>query len=298
MARRVFENLAADDTLIWEYALNDMNYIDFKQHDEDLLLKFVEYTILTCQKHGVRFVPLILTSMRREKQVAQGRYQTALKALFTHYGLEPIDISQLFRAHLGVKTLPVEHYAEPAHYSAESPIIPFIAQKVIAAIPQAQVPAKAARVYVAAGKELSFIKSIRRGTKRKFTNHFVSVQTTVMGETGLTLAPFTAAGTVVALLHISTPSAGAARIKIGQETYHLSLTYKEPVFNKPLLKCMSLEMACEDPVRFEAGDVMRIHRSPRKTGLLHDYGYRKVTTHIEKIDPELMFVGFLCEVDV
>ena len=147
-------DLEPGDCVIWEYGVNDANYVTMN-YDIEIFLRYIEHTVRACLDAGATFVPVMFQPRRHEEHPERTPYVQALHDLFDHYGIPTFNLSEQYRTHLGVETLPPEFHLDPAHLALDPDMMSFIATRVGALIDLAT-PIEPAEPLHTGGRQLHF----------------------------------------------------------------------------------------------------------------------------------------------
>jgi hypothetical protein len=284
--------LKAGDTLIWEYALNDVNHLK-QGYDPNFLLGFVEHLILHCRTREIKFAPVVLTPLWVERKPDRVPYYEALLHLFDHYGLEPFDMSRAMRGARGVKTLPATVYQDGAHYVESEEVLSFLANGAGLAVHRAKVPA-ARRTLFTGGRTVMLLDHAPTGA---FENSIMRIPSR--------LPPFRlrmpARGSLAAVAFVTTPAHSAISIRAGSGAKAMRVnlsTTTEP--NRRgidhLLKLASLEVALGKPL-FLARDAEIALSVWDRTGALHAETSCEGNIPPTELEPDVHIAGLLFETD-
>lgn len=257
-------DLEPGDTLIWEYALNDENHIDFQNYDASDLLRGIEYLLIGCAHAQVKFGALIMRTRRRHLSPVDCIYDADLKDLFERYNVPYFDVNDEFARrrpyHGGVKH---SHYSNFAHYDPESSIIKFIADGVVEICQEARPPEADPNAVV----PLRAIEHFDGGTASTFDNRAISVTTWDPGEDGISFTP-AKAGKVIGLVALCTPEGGMMALSTETTTQKFSVTFSEDFFSKPMVKYISVPALVGAPLTYEAGERLRLAWADTAEGAL------------------------------
>lgn len=110
---------AAGDTVIWEYALNEVTH-ETKGYPTETLLRNLERLLRLCRERGCKFAPVIMCPRVQELAEVRSEYFTLIHQLFDSYGIEYFDVSSEYRALHKIENMPADHYSDRAHYNKEN----------------------------------------------------------------------------------------------------------------------------------------------------------------------------------
>lgn len=142
-------DLRPGDTIVWEYALNEINHNQRGHRAEDLH-RFLEHMLRLCARRGVKFAAAVFTPRQIEALPARPRYYDSLLQLFAEYRVPSFDVSPSWCAANRISRFPAALFKDAAHYVVEPGLMQFIARGVIGAIDCATVPAEVAPRYTGA----------------------------------------------------------------------------------------------------------------------------------------------------
>ena len=131
---------AAGDTVIWEYALNEVTH-ETKGYPTETLLRNLERLLRLCRERGCKFAPIIMSPKLQELAETRSDYFTLIHALFDSYGIEYFDVSSEYRALHTIENMPADHYSDRAHYNKDNTdLMEFCAAGCGRIVKNAQVP--------------------------------------------------------------------------------------------------------------------------------------------------------------
>ena len=179
------DQLKRRDVVLWEYALNDQNYVDKLGHYPELLLRFCEHTIRLCRSRGLRFIPLIFAGRNATERGEMTPYRRDLRQLFDHYSIQYLDVSEELPKILDRKRVPDYVYQDKSHYKEDAFVGRFIAKRALKLI-------RSGAGWVAAadrlrGEDVTGVQLISRfdsGESQDFSNSRVTVDCFVPTDTG------------------------------------------------------------------------------------------------------------------
>ncbi len=105
-------NVAAGDTIIWEYALNDCNHVDTHGLSHAFILRHLEVLLAHCSRANIKFAALILKSFPQEAKVSDSIYHLEVKDTFRRWGVVFLDLSGEYRRVINVDFIPKIFYEE------------------------------------------------------------------------------------------------------------------------------------------------------------------------------------------
>lgn len=278
------------DTVIWEYALNEVNHIK-GGYEIDHVLKSVEHLLRICRRDGIRFAPAVFTPLREEAAEERSRYYRKLMDLFEHYGIAYFDVSPAFRSLKGLQRLPDDHFADEQHYAKLPDLMQFIAEGAADLASRATVPDQAAPIYTGQS-EVSLLSPAKTDIYEN------SVMRVPVARVPLRLEA-ASPGRLLAIMALCRPDEECglrARISLdGRERrgFRFSAT-SHPSFPKPILKAVSLERATGAAWPVEPGESIIV--APAKMGgrFFNEYLTLKMLSNPVK-QPKAGVCGFLIE---
>lgn len=225
------------DTVVWEYALNEVNHAR-GGYSVDLLLKNVEHLICICRRRRCRLVMAIFTPRPQELAPDRDPYYDQLLALLDHYGIGSFDMSRAWRAAHGLPAIPAELFADNLHYSHDPALLDFIARGV-SSVP-GRVPAQVAALRTD-GRRLRLLTGF---AKQRFTNSIMDVPAAPLP---VRIAPGQA-GRIIAFFMICRPNedTGVLAQLHGPEGKLRKLRISTTIdksFDRKILKAVSIEHA-------------------------------------------------------
>lgn len=282
---------AADDCVIWEYALNEVNHIR-RRYDADTVLKNVEHFILLCRQRGCRLAPLIFTPLREEAAPKRAGYYQKLHELFAHYGVAVFDVSTAYRQHFGVDRIPDENFQDNLHYAKTPAMLDFIADGTVALANLATIPKPTDPIYTA-GRALGLIEGFQDET---FGNSLMTIPVANVPAS----IDLTSGGRIIAIYALCfTGFDSGIRMELHDtggepKKMRFSTTHKDKK-DIPLLKAISLEQAGKGDWPFSPGCQLKFFPA-RKGGAF--YGETGVKTELQDpVRPPPVISGVLVEVD-
>lgn len=291
-------DLTAQDTVIWEYGINDAMHIDRKgprKHKEQDLVRAVEWLLQHCAKTGTRFAALIFQTRLREKTGELGTYRELLHALFNRYGVPYFDVPQEFVATRPKQTrIPARLFRDKNHYDADSPLMRFIARGAAQLAQQAAVPAA-----VSAMEEARpvFLSGFEGGLQEVFENSIVSTPAWQPNGGGAMTTVMPSSGRLIGLVLIATKQGGIFDLGIGGTVCRLSGTFKEKAFDRPMVKFISLSAVLGEDVIVPGGTPISISWASDKEGMVSDFGFQSNPAEEAVSAREARIISLLAELD-
>ena len=170
------KQLKPGDVVLWEYALNDQNYIDHRGSDPALLLRFCEHVIRLCHIRGLRLIPMIFATRTVAALPEMTRYRRDLRLLFGHYKLDYLDVSEEILKKLDRPRVPKFIYSDEMHYKGDSFVVRFIANRVLELIRfGAGAVADDAPLFSTGLIEGQIVTTFDKGRMEKFSNSRISI---------------------------------------------------------------------------------------------------------------------------
>ena len=248
------------DTVVWEYALNEVNHIK-GGYETANVLRYVEHLLRLYQRQGIRFAPVIFTPLREETADQRSSYFNQLIALFDHYGIKNFDVSPEFRSRLGVDAIPQDYFADEQHYRKIPNLMQFIADGVVQLLSKASVPSLPLPIHTGQ-TEIALL------SPQKFKIFENSVMTVPVSIPPVRLE-ITFPGRLLAIMALCRPDEECglrASISVnGKERcgFRFSAT-SNPAFAKPILKAISIERATDATWHIDSGETIVV--APAKIG--------------------------------
>ncbi len=278
-----FDSLAPGDIVLWEYALNDQNYINFRRVDPKLLLRFCEHTIRQCLDRGVRFIPLIFATRDVSILPDMTEYRRALRALFAHYGIDFIDLTAELPQKLNRPRVPLYIFRDDYHYKSGGFAVVYTAKRVLDLIGTGAGAVRAApRLHSAEGTSVQSINRFTGGKSATYSNRLLSETCWTPDPNGQPLevriddGPFRLVGVVM----LCTPLGGAFRVRVAGTGFSISATYHESGFAKPLIRFFTLADDAEVAGPYPAGSQIGFEWEDRLVPVRSDSGF------VRKLSPE------------
>ena len=274
-------DLARGDVVIWEYALNDENYIEHKGYDLQFLLRHCEHTVRHCIERGLRLVPLIFATQNAVKAGKMHPYRSELRALFSHYGLEYIDFTEAFPKRLKTDSLPPWVFQDRSHYKKNPIIINFIARQSFRLATCIQLPRKLKEPFLEGPPaEVEILTKFDQGAVSNFTNSRLNLPVwapePVDGHLAITVPG--GAFRLIGLVLICSPNGGAFRINVGTTSFSISASYVAGRHRKALLKMFIFQNASITTTYWPGDTPVCISWQAERKGLLADYGFQSRPT--------------------
>lgn len=292
------KQLKPGDVVLWEYALNDQNHIDNRGYDPKLLLRFCEHTIRLCQKRGLRFIPLIFASQATAALPEMTRYRRDLRALFAHYGLDFVDVTEDLPKKMNRPDVPRFVYFDESHYKVDAFVVRYIATRALALIRAgAGVAGTPERMFGAEVATIRTVTRFERGHAEPFRNSRVSVDRWTPSADGEPVAitvdqgPFRLVGVVM----LCTSFGGAFRVQAGAREFAISATYLEDKFTKPLLKFFTLSDDLDAGITYPPGSTIAFHWEDGALPLANDYGFMPKLNDQQLMGRQSSVVGLMLE---
>lgn len=252
------KTIKANDTVIWEYALNEVNHAKFPNFNAKMLLKNTEHLIILCRDIGCKFSALILTPLVQERKKERHKYFSGLFDLLENYDVPYLDASRECRKTLSLDKLTKEFYKNSAHYLPKSPIIHVISSFAQSLSSQARIPAKINPLYTN-GKRIELQSGF---CDDYFENNLIKIRTK---EAPIQLN-FEQKGKVIGLYIVAEGGKKSSiRVKFtghNEEVkrFQFSTRNKSP---KRLLKCLHLEAVRHGSWHVCPGDVLDVRVASR-----------------------------------
>lgn len=265
-------NLAAGDVVILEYALNDSIYIRSKNYDETEIIKAVEHIIRYCARYKARLVPLIFNRFPEEMRGAPSSYRAKLHFLFSHYGLDFLDVSHALRRSMAVPTLDRTLYQDLNHYVREGAVVRFVADTVRDLITSGKCRISAAYpLWVTTLEIPGFLRNFPKTHLEVFKNKLLTVP--LFTPEGVIEANPNKEGRIVSICCLASPKGGVVDFMLDGTILPISLVHDEPRFRRPLLKAISLPMILGREMRFTPESRIGFRWSDSREEALVDLGF-------------------------
>ncbi len=258
-------DLGPDDTVIWEYGINDANHIDRRGFPPQEVLKAIEWIILLCRDRGAKFAAMIFQTRNREAKKKVTRYRRRLHSLCDRYGVGYFDVpSEYLSGNPSADRIPPEYFDDNLHYKVDTELMDLIADGAMSLLNSARVPNGEPRRDIG---RLAIYTEFDGGVQDFFENRMVSVRTWRPGEQKLACR-LDAPGRVIGVILTATSKGGVLDLTLGSRTLRFSASYRERNFNKTMLKFVSLPVLSGDDLAFGAGEEISIDWAGSVEGIL------------------------------
>lgn len=306
--------LKPGDTILWECAVSDENYI-YGGVDERHCLKYCEYLIRMAQRQGVRFLPLIFTPKRAELEVAITSYRAALHALFEHYGLAYVDVTDELRESWGVARLEEKVYMDGAHFWPGGPIYAHAGQRCAELfLADGNMPRDIAPLYVTPDMQIEVISDLDQREPTRFQNSLVTLPVHDRPALPAATPPVAFDGELAGIAFVAKASTGMAtpekryrlrpwkrrkrpvaggahRITVGDQRIALSTT---PVWEGGgyMVCCIGLHGLLGQPVPVKQGQPIILEATDDADELFIDQIFEADPV---RGDADFKLIGYICE---
>lgn len=259
---RLAEEVQTGDTVVWEYAINDVNHLA-RNYPLEALLRFVEHTLRECADRGVRMIPVVLrprwleplhaTSLLRNPRWVWApplwrQYHSSLRRLFDRYNLDTFDFTDRYRSRTGKAHVVKEDFEDGAHIRRGDELMRMIAEGVAERLP-GRVP-QAQRERYTAGKSFWIHE---RYCEESFENRILRVPITTLPRS--IEIPAAHEGTsVTGILALTHPMGGALRLEWPGAAGKVSLSNRKKGFGKHTFKLLLLEYLLGEAPRLRTGE--------------------------------------------
>lgn len=281
----------AGDTVIWEYALNEVNHIA-RGYDREIVSRNVARFIHECTRRQLKLVAAIFTP-RNEEWAADrhAMYQDLATQLDAH-GVASFDASLAWRRHSGQAHVAKHFFKDAAHYGDDAEFLTFLAKGVKDCLRRATVPVPKPD-HSTAPRPL-VVQLVKADSEYK--NALISVPlaahraTMELGCNGRLIG----AATLVfpdtrSALRLEYSRSGHAGKWVNLSTAGIDKA------DKPILKVFSLEMAGAD-WQVQAGDQVDILPLRRAKPIYAESHVRANLAAMDATQPHA-FIGFVIEQD-
>lgn len=262
--------VAAGDTVVWEYGINDLNHLA-RGFPLPVLLRHIEYLLNDCAARGAHVLPLYLRPLWVESPTVQPRYPSdnwrgyegALYDLFGRYGVPILDFSRHYRETTGASRVPDRVYSNRNHIATRPDLMHMIASAVADRLPGHR-PAARLGLYNAS-------RTLRIETgfcTRTFTNAALSLPVTP-GPAAFTAPPDGPARRVTGLLVLTHKKGGALRVSWPGGSRKVSVSNPEAGrFDRHTLKFISFEYLFGFAPELAPGETIAMDRHDAPGGVL------------------------------
>lgn len=283
---------SAGDTVIWEYALNEVTH-ETKGYPTETLLRNLERLLRLCRERGCKFAPIIMCPKVQERAETRSDYFTLIHALFDSYGIEYFDVSSEYRALHGVANMPADHYSDRAHYNKENTeLMAFCAAGCGRVVKNAQVPKDIPPLRTA----LTTLRVVNHFCDETFGNRLLQLPIATLP---LAFEAGTAGKLIgaIALCFPDEDSGVTMRIKNpDQDNQRLRFsTMRRPDVNKPMVKAICLENIRHGDWEVSANSEISMAAAIRP-GFYYAEPALKAKLKNPKNDPNSKIAGLLVEV--
>ncbi|WP_118138450.1 hypothetical protein [Oceanicella sp. SM1341] len=283
------------DLLIWEYALNDMNHIDLKGYNEDLLLRFLEYQIRFCANRKLHFLPVILTPRPREQSHGLDSYRSRLLYMFSHYGVRPFEVSHSFRQANGITRIGAEHFNGTSHFAARGDVVQFVARGIADRVETGvlDIPQRALPLFVTRSAMVGFYSHFTGGSRSRFANRRLSIAAWDPEDGELVFDGFKHAGRLTSVAVLAAPDGGVMDLTVDDRSLRVALSHDERGFGRPMLKVLTLENLLHEPLAVSPGSRFAARWADSAENVLEDMGFKGKDTGPEHRNARI--VGLIVE---
>lgn len=283
--RAIFtKDIGAGDTLIWEYALNDSNQTLGlgRSYTVDELLSYCEMLIRHCAERGARFVALILTPRRRERQDKTDVYRLRLMKMLRYYDIRFVEVSRELRKKWQLAQLPDSDFFDDLHYALDGRVVQYIANRTerICATKFDPVPAGRHPMFLKQGKGVKLVSSFNGlEPQGHFGNNLMKLAVHDTISLPLTSEPLDYTGRVVGIFMVVSSSSGVLELTVltpedtVRDRFDISVSHAEPDFSKRVFKMFSVLNARSEPVQIVPGDRLRLAAASGCGEPLTDLGF-------------------------
>lgn len=286
--------LNAGDTILWEYALNDINHVEKRGLSAAHLLRYVETLLAFCAERKVNFVALLFVSGAQEARGAEPGYKARLRALFDSWQVAYVDVPGEYRQVLGESPLPPECFEVAEHYATAHPIIDYIECRAVELLGARSVPVKAARLYSDPQLGMGYLDRFRGGARTLVGTRLFRAPGWRPDPVLEVTAP--SPGVVVGAMVFAARHGGGLVFEAGDARTLVSATLPGNTAVKARLSPSYLKQGTADPLGFEAGDTICI-RWATEAGTAISGGLNKRRLSQQDIDGRASFLmGLLVEV--
>lgn len=279
------------DSIVWEYALNEVNHVK-RGYELYTLLANIERFIIMCRERSCRVSAMIFTPKTEEISEKKNIYFEKIEYIFEYYRIKYTNVSHEYRKMLRVEALPAELYADNAHYVDSPSLSEFIAEKCLKNLQTATVPRQATQIYAPTGRIIllnDFCTKEFQNSSMDFPAQTLPIEFKV-----------TQPGRLICVMTIC-PAQGESGVRLrifnsSNEKLKLrfSTTRKKDI-NKSLLKAICLENIKDRDWIVSRGDTIKINPSSGKG--LH-YAEPLMVRNIlnPTKNPMVMIAGILMEI--
>lgn len=269
------ERIAEGSIVIWEYSLNDINFINSRNFSVMEILRYIEQSIILVRDKGAYFLPIIFTPQREENISGYSEFRARLHFLFSHYGIRFLDVSHAARTRFKVARLDSSFFDDGSHYAANSKIGVMISNWLKNTIIRGLPPiADADLLFLNDKLMIELFADFQGGAKQLFTNNVVSLS---VYDPQLEKLFFVAERDnliLSAIFVVAYKQGGVLSFRKGSEVFLLSLSHAEPDFPKPLLKVVGVPGVLGKEITLMRGDVLEIGWSDTCKGAVAASGFR------------------------
>lgn len=267
--------ISPGDLVIWEYALNDINHINLKGHDESLILRMVEHTIRYCARSGAAFLPVILTPRDVEGVSAPRPYRAMLHFLFHAYGIPFIDFSLRARAKFGVPRIPRDDYDDHDHLMPNGRMFDYLADLIFEEVGSGvKTPERIAPVFLSEDQEVHVIRKFTGGVEKRLVNRLFDIGYVAPDGSPVIVESPEIDGRIVGMVVVSDSKAGVLNVTSGEESLDVSICHNHKNFEKPTIKILTLPNLTKSEFRLGAGRPLVITWAEEGSHFMADFDFK------------------------
>ena len=219
-------------TLIWEYALNDEEFIAARDADPAMVLRYVGLILDLCRQRGLHVLGLALATRSHARPMPDGPYRLGLQALFKSRGVPLFDSVARFSAALNLSAIPPGHYSGIFHLASDGPVVHALVDWIVENRSTAPVPARPEGEMIVPVVADRFSGDVQHTLLENSLGKFKAHSPVVGSE--ITLILPRGQFRIMALILLRTPKAGTIRLTNGTRRQSVSLQIARN-YPKPLL---------------------------------------------------------------
>ncbi|TXH94261.1 MAG: hypothetical protein E6Q73_16215 [Pseudorhodobacter sp.] len=169
-------DLPQNAVVLWEYALNEVNYCARRQ-PAPVILQHTAWLFELCARRGYPVLPVLLYNQSEAVGVQKSAYRPLLDALLTRYRLGRVDAQALWKS--GFKHLAADQlYKDEPHYATTTDFLSALATNVLDQLHLARVPSLKGGVSEFASWTLELVRPTVTATAQPmmFSNRAISCE--------------------------------------------------------------------------------------------------------------------------
>lgn len=171
-----YYDLESFDAVVWEYAINDEAQIDRGSLDLEFCLKYVELTIKKTISIGAKFIPIVFEARDHAVYGRESSYKDGLMRLFEKYGIQTIDVTDIYCRKYASDTVKADQYRDRVHYRSNSETLFILIERfleILASRPHAI--RLSTELFQSSAKHVLFCNEFTGGSRHNFRNSAIEI---------------------------------------------------------------------------------------------------------------------------